>query len=223
MYFYVIFLKSYTKIDLSLIILFGKAGGGKVKEPRLYRIVRPILTFFFRLLFRPTYVGRENIPAEGRVVLAGNHTSFLDCLLLISSTKRTIHFLAKDSLAKGWKKPIFLAMGIIPVNRKIHDHGALVKGEEELKEGKVIGIFPEGTINRLKKDVILPFKIGAVKMSYDAKSPLVVFVIEHKYKFLRRSVKITFFKPYLPSSDLTEENEMLMNQVKEKLKKENQK
>lgn len=191
-----------------------------MKEPRLYRIVKPILTFFFRLLFRPTYEGCENIPVNGSVVLAGNHTSFLDCLLLISSTKRTIHFLAKDSLAKGWKKPIFLAMGIIPVNRKIHDHGALEKGEEVLLQGKVVGIFPEGTINREKKDVILPFKIGAVKMSYDTKSPLVVFVIEKKYKFLRRSVKITFAKPYFVSSSLTEENEALMNQVREKLKKE---
>ena len=54
---------------------------------------------------------------NGSVVLGGNHTSNLDCLLLISSTKRKIHFLAKDSLIKGKFGFIFKNMGIIPVNR----------------------------------------------------------------------------------------------------------
>ena len=78
-----------------------------MKEPRLYRIVRPILTFLFKLLFHPHIINKENIPLKGRIVLAGNHTNYLDCLLLISATKRTIHFLAKDDLSKGVKKIIF--------------------------------------------------------------------------------------------------------------------
>ena len=55
----------------------------------LYRFLRPIFTFLMKLLFRPIYIGLENIPKEGRVVLAGNHTGYLDCGFLISSTKRT--------------------------------------------------------------------------------------------------------------------------------------
>ena len=67
----------------------------------LYIIVRPIITLLFKILFHPRIIGRNNIPMNGSVVLGGNHTSNLDCLLLISSTKRKIHFLAKDSLIKG--------------------------------------------------------------------------------------------------------------------------
>ena len=71
-----------------------------LKEPILYRIVRPIITFLFYILFRPKIIGREYIPKSGRVVLAGNHKNNLDCILLISSTNRVIHFLAKDELLK---------------------------------------------------------------------------------------------------------------------------
>ena len=76
-------------------------------EPILYRITRPIINILFKIFFRPTYIGLENIPDKGSVVLAGNHTNNLDCILLITSTKRTIHFLAKDELLKGGKKIIF--------------------------------------------------------------------------------------------------------------------
>ena len=76
-------------------------------EPILYRITRPIITSLFKIIYRPEIIGKENIPKEGKIVLAGNHTNNFDCLLLISSTKRTIHFLAKDELVKGAKKIIF--------------------------------------------------------------------------------------------------------------------
>ena len=75
-----------------------------MKEPILYRITRPVIKVLFIAIFRPTYKGLKNIPKEGRVVLAGNHTSNLDCLLLISSTKRTIHFLAKDDIDLFYEK-----------------------------------------------------------------------------------------------------------------------
>ena len=67
-------------------------------EPILYKISRPIIKVFTNIVFRPTYKGLDNIPLNGRVILAGNHTNYLDSILLISSTKRVVHFLAKDSL-----------------------------------------------------------------------------------------------------------------------------
>ncbi len=74
------------------------------KDPRFYKMVRPIVTFLFKFLYRPQIIGKEYIPKEGRIIIAGNHTNNLDCILLISSTKRCIHFLAKDELYKGVKK-----------------------------------------------------------------------------------------------------------------------
>ena len=166
-----------------------------MKEPILYRIVSPIIKILFNFIFKPTYIGLENIPKEGKCILVGNHTSNLDCLLLISSTKRTIHFLAKDSLIKGFKKIIFQNMGIIPVNRKIHDKNALNSAIDILNENKVIGIFPEGTINKTD-DIIMPFKIGAVKMASTTNSTLVPFTIKNKYKVFKKSVILEFYKPY---------------------------
>ena len=84
-----------------------------MKESGLYRFSRPIVKAFTNFFIRPKYEGLENIPEKGWIVLAGTHTHNLDCFLLMSSTKRSVHFLAKDELWKGPKKIIFSNMGLI--------------------------------------------------------------------------------------------------------------
>ena len=91
----------------------------KYNDVLLYKICRPIITLLFKTLYRPKIIGSENIPKSGRIILAGNHTHNLDCAMIISSTKRNVHFLAKAELFKGFKKIFFSNMGLIPVNRKI--------------------------------------------------------------------------------------------------------
>ena len=189
-----------------------------MKDVILYRITRPLIKVFMKIFFRPTYIGTELIPTDVNFILAGNHTSYLDPLLLMSSTNKTIHFLAKDSLAKGIKGLLFRSMGIIPVNRKIHDKNALKTAEEELLNKKVIGIFPEGTINRTE-EVTIPFKIGAVKMAQDTDTLLVPFTITGKYKLFRKSVVIEFYSPYKVKEDLTLENDRLRNFIGNELKR----
>lgn len=183
-----------------------------MKDPIFYKITRPILSIFIKL-YRPTIIGKEFIPKEGRVILAGNHTSYLDPLLVAYGTKRCVHYFAKDSLYKGIKKPIFKGLGIIPVNRKIKDKNSLYKGIDVLNNDLVVGIFPEGTINKTD-DIVINFKFGAVKMAYETNSKIVPFSITHKYKFLKKSVKIEYGKPYNVSSDLKKENDILMKKVK---------
>ena len=188
-----------------------------MKEPKFYRFIRPIINGWFRFTFRPTYIGLENIPKEKNYVIAGNHTNILDCCLLLSTNKRVIHFLAKEELTHGILGPAFKALGIIPVNRKIHDKDALKDAKDVLRDEKIIGIFPEGTINRTK-DTILPFKIGAVKMAKDTNSKIIPCVITGKYKVFRKSITIEFLKPIENlSDDLTKENEKLMKLISDKL------
>ena len=185
---------------------------------KLYRILMPILVFLFKLFYRPKYIGVDNIPKDGRVVLVGNHTNILDCILVAGSTKRVVHYLAKDELTKGFKKIIFNNMGIIPVNRRIHDKGALKSAIDILNNDEVIGIFPEGTINRTD-DIIMPFKIGAVKMGYETNSLLVPFTITGKYKIFG-GIEIEFYKSYkIDSADLDKENNKLVDIISSKLER----
>ena len=189
-----------------------------MREPFFYRfIAKPLIAFPLRLFMHPKVIGLENIPKEGRAIIAGNHTNNLDSPLLASISKRVIHFLAKDSLLKGWKKPLFTGMAIIPVNRAIHDKNALENAINALKEEKLIGIFPEGTINRTD-DIIMPFKIGAVKMASETGAPIIPFVITGEYGLFKKSC-IEFLKPiYIPKKDdLTEENKKLENIISKKL------
>ena len=166
-----------------------------------------------KAFYRVEYIGKENIPKVGPFILAGNHKNNLDCLLLISSTKQTIRFMAKIELMKkyGW---LFKRMAIIPVDRSKKNHEALIEAYETLNKSGVVGIFPEGTFNK-SEYIVLPFKYGCVKMASKTLAPIVPFAITNDYKLFRKSVKITFGKAYYLSqnSDLKKENITLMNKV----------
>ena len=180
-----------------------------MKDNLLYKILRPLITFVFKIFVRPKFIGLENIPKKGRVILAGNHTSIFDAPLLISSTKRNVHFLAKKELWKWPKRIIFGHLGLIPVDRKSRDGNALITAERYLKKEKLIGIFPEGTTEK-----------GAVKMAVDTNSPIVPFVITGKYRLFSKSLTIKFLEPIKCNGDIKEETERLMNIIKKERGKE---
>lgn len=181
-----------------------------MKEPKLYKITRPLITILFKLMYRPTIIN-NSIP-NGKVILAGNHTNVLDCLLLISSTKRTIHFLAKKELTKKPFGFIFKAMGIIPVDRSIKDSGAFNEAINVLNNDKLIGIFPEGTITK-GDNITLPFKTGAVRMASQTNSQIVPFAITGKYKIFRKNITITFGKAYSVTDNKDKETEILREKI----------
>jgi 1-acyl-sn-glycerol-3-phosphate acyltransferase len=183
------------------------------KESKLYLIIRPIISFLFKFFFTPKIIGKENIPQEGKIILAGNHTANLDCILLISSTKREIHFLAKKELFEGPKKIIFSHLGLIPVDRQNKSHNSLVLAENYLNNNKVIGIFPEGTFHK-EPNTLLPFKIGAVKIASDTNTKIVPFNIQGKYHPFSKTLKITFGKPIsILNTNLDYENQKLKDTI----------
>lgn len=181
-----------------------------------YNTVRIILKFFFYLLYRPKVVGKKNLIRTGPFVLAGNHTKWLDPIMLIATVPRPIHFLAKKELFKGVIGFFVKQMGCIPVNRKVHDKNVLKSAYECLEKGNIIGIFPEGTINR-GNDLLLPFKFGAVKMSKECKCKIVPFVITGEYKLFKKSITIEFLPSYYGDEDLDKSNEILRNKIGKKL------
>ncbi|MCI7559005.1 MAG: 1-acyl-sn-glycerol-3-phosphate acyltransferase [Clostridium sp.] len=186
----------------------------------LYRIVRTLGYPIFLLLYRPEFEGRNNIPKSGSVILAGNHTNNLDAAIMIAGPKRVVHMLAKKELFKSKiSNAFFRSMGCIPVDRKIHDENAKSEAIKVLKNNEVIGIFPEGTVNRTN-DIILPFKYGAVSFAKKTGAYIVPFTITGKYKLFRRNIKITYGKPYKVTDDLEIENKKLMNIITKMLIKE---
>lgn len=192
----------------------------EAKDRMFYKIVKPPVTLLFKLLFRPKIIGIDNIPNDGRILLAGNHTKWLDPVLLVAVTKRQVHFLAKVELFHGITNFIVKGMGCVPVNRKIHDKNVLESTYNFLEKELCIGIFPEGTINRTN-DTILPFKIGAVKACSKTNTKLVPFIITGKYKLFRGGITVEFLKPIKISDNLEKENQRFMDIVSKKLEEGN--
>ncbi|TQS40256.1 lysophospholipid acyltransferase family protein [Cryptosporangium phraense] len=122
----------------------------------LYWVFKVLLTGPMTLYFRPHVEGIEHVPRHGPVILACNHVSYLDWLLLpLVVRSRRISFLAKQEyfvepgLRGRWKKYFFTATGQVPVLR-VPGAGdaALNTAAGLLAGGRVVGIFPEGTRTR---------------------------------------------------------------------------
>ena len=166
----------------------------------LYKIVRPLIVLFTKVFLRPKFIGLDNIPKDINYILAGNHTHNLDSFLLITASKRDVHFLAKHELFKGLKGVFFGNMGLIPVDRKNHTTKAFKRSLKYLNKNKVIGIFPEGTYPK-HGERLLDFKSGVVKMSHMSNTVIIPFVIKGKYKLFSKDLSIEFLKPYKVISD----------------------
>ena len=184
-----------------------------------YKLMRPFVTIKFKNKYHPVVFGKENIPEKGGIVVCGNHRHVDDQYNALIATKRVVHMLAKDEYFKGKKEWFYRMAGCIPVDRSIHDENAKSEAIEVLKNNEVIGIFPEGTVNRTN-DIILPFKYGAVSFAKKTGAYIVPFTITGKYKLFRRSIKITYGKPYKVTDDLEIENKKLMNIITKMLIKE---
>lgn len=185
-----------------------------------YRFVRPIVKAFFYIVYRPVVIGKDNVPKEGRIILASNHTDYFDCVAMVATNKRTIHFLAKDELLKGPLGPAFKAMGIIPVNRREKDKNALPAAKRVLEEEKMIGIFPEGTFKKEALE-LLPFKMGVIKMAHDANSRIIPMAVVGKFRPFRKGIKIVYGKPYkLESDDFDKELAKLKKKIEDLIKRE---
>ena len=180
----------------------------------LYRVLKPIAGPIFRLYYHPKFIGKENIPKKGPFLLVGNHKHLMDQCGPILATRQVIHFLAKDEYFKNNKtRWFFKSVGCIPVNREIHDKEAKEAALEVLRDGGVVGLFPEGTRNRTDK-FLLPFKFGAVSMAKKTDAYLVPFSITGDYKFRSKNLVYRFGKPFkVTNMNLPEANKRLENAI----------
>ncbi|SOD93053.1 lysophospholipid acyltransferase family protein [Blastococcus haudaquaticus] len=111
-------------------------------------VVHPVSSLLFRLRYRHA----DRLPPTGPVLLVANHVSILDplaCARLVFDAGRLPHFLAKESVFRGFAGTLLRSAGQIPVARfSDAAHEALDAAQADLRAGNVVVIYPEGSVTR---------------------------------------------------------------------------
>lgn len=141
-------------------------------SPQLYRMTRRLIGPLVERYFHMKWLGTEHVPSSGGVVLACNHLSNLDPVLLAAACPRQISYLAKIEL---FKVPILGGLirryGAIPLRRSASDPEAIRLAERVLEQGQLLALFPEGT--RSRDGQLKPFRFGAARLALKYEVPLV--------------------------------------------------
>ena len=169
---------------------------------KAYRFFKLLLKYPFKWLYRTTVIGAENEPAAPYIACA-NHSSFVDPFLEGLALREQVSYIAKASLQRfriiHW---FFITVGVIPIHRDESDVAAIRTSVNALREGRTVGIYPQGT--RIPYRVPEPGEamggLGLLAtMSHCPVLPIAIVTKAHKPKLLRKTI-IVIGKP------LTEED-----------------
>lgn len=156
------------------------------KSSGWYKFARVAAAVLFHTLGPVKYEGLENIPADAPYIMIGNHTSFMDPVLMAVPVKQEITFLGKKELVENkFARYVLLNMHMIMVDRHNSDMEAMRACTKALRNGEILGIFPEGT--RHHKGLMEEMESGVGLIALRANVPLVPVYINRKYKLFRRT------------------------------------
>ncbi|WP_422936335.1 lysophospholipid acyltransferase family protein [Sinomonas sp. P47F7] len=132
-----------------------------------------------KLLFRPWVKGRASVPNEGPAILASNHLSFSDSIFMPLMVRRPVVFLAKQEYftgtgLKGWLTAAFFRLtNQLPMDRSggTASTASLTAGAEVLRQGGLLGIYPEGT--RSPDARMYRGKVGVARLALETRVPVV--------------------------------------------------
>ncbi len=139
-------------------------------------IVRLVMLFLTRIVYRLRLRGEMNIPTDGAAILVANHVSFVDAIILGVCSPRPMVFIMDHRIFKtpgmGW---FFKAMKAIPIAPQKEDpeayERAFERARQVLRDGDLLCLFPEGGITR--DGTLQPFKAGIMKILADAPVPVI--------------------------------------------------
>ena len=156
-----------------------------------YKIFKVLCRFWFGTILRTRVIGVENIPESGAFILAANHVSNWDPPFLGTFIDREVCYMGKEEL---FKNPVMAwacrSLHVFPVKRGAADKTAIKTAVKILKDGKCLGIFPEGT--RSKTGKLGKAESGVSLIAAMAKAPIIPAAIINtekifsKEKFLPR-------------------------------------
>src|SRR4051812_26251831 len=170
------------------------------RRDRPYRFVIRLALVVFRLFrFRFDVRGSEHVPATGGAIICSNHVSFFDFTYLglgALPQHRMVRFMAKSSVFDHWFAGRFMrAMQHIPVDRKA-GAAAFEAAVRALKDGEVVGVFPEATIST--SFTVKDLKAGAARMASQSGAPIIPAAVWGGHRVatkghvkLRRGVAVT--------------------------------
>lgn len=154
----------------------------------LYFIGWSLFFVFFKIYFNFKVIGRNNIPSDGAFIIASNHASYLDPILLGISLHRALNYMARENLfRRRFSDFIMRSVHAFPVKRNDSDYGAMRKALSLLEEGKPLVIFPEGT--RSKDKELRKGKPGIGFMAVRSGVPVVPAYVGGSFDALPRGVK----------------------------------
>ena len=189
------------------------------EKNKLYKILKIIAAILLKIIYPPKIIGKENIPADGPVIFAGNHKHAVDPVVVMTSTNRIVHYMAKEELFKGLHGKVFEKIGLLKVSRTRSNLQAIIEAERILKNGGTIGIFPEGTRNKTEKE-LLKFRHGAVFIAKNTNSKIVPFAIRGQYKIFRKGITLEYGKPInIGEMEVEKANQYLRSEVLTLLRK----
>lgn len=171
-----------------------------MKRNHFYHFAVALLWPILHLIFPHRVTGLENVPAEGAVMLCSNHVSMLDPFFIAGAVKREIRFISKKELFKNkLLGAIMTKLGMFPVDRGGSDMTAMRTCISILKEGGVLGIFPQG--HRYKHDENHEMQSGAAFIALRTHVPVVPIHVSGPVRPFRRTT--IDIMPPVDLSDLT--------------------
>jgi 1-acyl-sn-glycerol-3-phosphate acyltransferase len=184
----------------------------------LYPFGKQVVKAILAPLYRIKIIGKENFPMDGGVLICANHIDNLDPPVVGLTCPRDIHFMAKEELFHApILKQLLPTINVFPVKRGLSDKKAIRTGLTHLKEGRVLGLFPEGT--RSKTGEIGKGLAGAGFFALRTNAAVVPCAIIGPYKPFRQ-LKVVYGKPidfttYREQKISAEEaTEVIMNEIR---------
>ncbi len=160
----------------------------------LWTLMRPWAMIILRIVFRIKVVGAHFVPKKGPAILASNHLSAIDHLVLPAVTRRVIINISKaehfENPVKAW---FFRQWGVIPLKRGTGDNAAIETAKEQIRAGNLFAIYPEGT--RSLDGNVHKGHTGVARLALELKVPIIPVAMVGTFEAKPKGGKLRLFTP----------------------------